>query len=233
MTDSIEGRRLHQLAEEARESGNYEKALEYTDQAALVYQKDHDLLGLSEVESSRQSTFKHLYRETGDPAFLVLEKHAALCAVEIAEKSGIPEALGIPYHNAGKYYFEAKEYQKAAEFFKKAVENLETYPEGRRSRPSVIADIKGHLFAAEYFAGDKNTLNRALQALQDLENASEDSTYSKNAWLTGAHLRIAEMVKDDNKDLSLKHLQDAERIIDQDKRQILRRKQLEKLKSSF
>ena len=81
MKDSIEGRRLHALAEEARENGDFLKALEYTDQAALAYQKDNDLLGLSEVQSSRQSTFKHLYRQTEDAVFLVLEKHSAVAAV--------------------------------------------------------------------------------------------------------------------------------------------------------
>lgn len=233
MKDSIEGRRLHALAEEARENGDFLKALEYTDQAALAYQKDNDLLGLSEVQSSRQSTFKHLYRQTEDAVFLVLEKHSAVAAVEIAEHSGIKEALGIPYHNLGKYYFEIKEYKKAAECFKNAVENLETYSSNRHSRSSVIADIKGHQYAAEYHTGDKTALDRALDALEELENAKEDSTYAKNAWLSGAHIRIAEMLAQDNPTLARKHAEKAEEIIEQDKRQILRKKQLEKLNRSL
>src|SRR5262245_38772504 len=115
MNQSTEGRRLHALAEEARESGKFLEALEYTDKASLAYQKDGDMLGLAEVQSSRQSTFKHLYRSTGDIVFLILEKHAAESAVEIAEKSTIPEAVGIPYHNLGKYYSEVKDYKHAAE----------------------------------------------------------------------------------------------------------------------
>jgi tetratricopeptide (TPR) repeat protein len=230
MKESQEGRRLHALAEEARESGDFLRALEYTDQATLVYQHDNDLLGLSEVQSSRQTTFKHLFRQTGDVIFLTLEKHAALAAVEIAEQSTITEALAIPYHNLGKYYFEAKEYQKAAEYFKKAVENLEAFP-GRHGRPSVIADIKGHQYAAQYHMGDKTALNRALAALDELTNAEEQSTYNKNVWLSGAHLRIAEMLISDDPVLTKEHLKKAVDIVVNDERLILRKRQLEELTS--
>lgn len=229
MTDSAEGRRLHALAEEARENGNFLKALEYTDQATIAYHTDGDLLGLAEVQSSRQSTLKHLYRHTEDEIYLVLEKHAALAAVEIAEKSGVKEALGIPYHNLGKYYFEVKDYANAAEAFKKAVANLTEFPSERHSRPSVISDIQGHQFTAEYHTGDKSALERAEKALEELKNAEETSTYAKTAWLSGAHLRIAEMVLEDNPDLAREHLTKAKEIIEKDERQILRREQLEKL----
>ncbi len=233
MKDSDEGRRLHALAEEARESGDFLKALEYTDQATLAYQKDDDLLGLSEAQSSRQSTFKHLYRQTEDDVYLLLEKHASLAAVEIAEQSGIKEALGIPFHNLGKYYFETKEYEKAADTFKKAVDNLTVSPSERHSRPSVIADIQGHQFAAEYHTGDKSALERAEKALEELENAEEKSRYAKNAWLSGAHLRIAEMTIQDNPELAREHAKTAREIIENDERQILRKHQLEKLEQQL
>src|ERR1044071_747579 len=102
-----EGRKIHAQVEIARESGDFLKALEYSDQAMLQYQQDKDLLGLAEVLASRQSTFKQLYRQSGDAVFLTLEKFSALAAVAVAEQSGIPEALGIPYHNLGKFYQES------------------------------------------------------------------------------------------------------------------------------
>lgn len=229
MADSKEGRRLHALAEETREKGLFLEALEYTDKATLAYQKDHDLLGLAEVQSSRQSTFKHLYRQTKDKVFLLLEKYSAQAAVEIAEESGIKEALGIPYHNLGKYYSEAGEYEKAVEAFRKAVENLTKFPSEKHSRPSVIADIKGHLHAAEYHTGDKSALGRAQEALEELEQSEEKSTYNKNVWLSGARLRIAKMLAGDNPDLARKHAKVAREIIESDERLILRKHQLEEL----
>ncbi len=229
MADSQEGRSLHALAEEAREKGDFAKSLEYTDRATLAYQKDQDYLGLAEIQSSRQSTFKHLYRQTGDKIFLLLEKHSAIAAVEIAKRSGDKAALGIPYHNLGKYYFESEEYEKAARAFKKAIENLDNFPSNRHTRASVLADIKGHQFAAEYHAGDKLALNRALKTLHELETAQEQSTYNKNVWISGAHLRIAEMLLKDNRIVAKEHAKKAQQIIKKDSRLVLRKKQLEKL----
>lgn len=226
---STQGRRLHHLAEEAREQGKFLEALELTDRATLEYAKDDDLSGLAEVQSSRQSTFKHLFRRTGKKVFLDLEKYAALSAVEIAQLSGINEALGIPYHNLGKYYFEVKDYRKAAEYFQKAIDNLKQFPSKRHSRASVIADIAGHLYAAEYKAGDKTALAGALKALEDLENAKEESSYNKNVWVSGAHLRIAHMLLKDQPEISRKHLKRAEKIIRADKRLSLRLDQLKQV----
>ena len=230
MTNSQEGRRLHLLAEQAREGGRFLAALEHTDQATLAYQKDNDVFGLAEIQSSRQSTFKHLYRSLGDPVFLVLEKHAAEAAVEIAQKSGIHDAVAIPYHNLGKYYAEVEDWKHAAKYFKAAVENLRAYPQNTHSRPSVIADIEGHQFAAEYRNGDKSGLQQALKALENLKAVEEDS-YNKAVWLSGAHLRIAEMVFKDDPNLSKTHLDEARKIIESDKRLILRKEQLEKIQS--
>lgn len=138
----------------------------------------------------------------------------------------------LAYHNLGKYYFEAREYQKAGEAFKRAVENLTQYPSTRHSRPSIIADIKGHEAAAEYHAGDKTALDRALNALTELENSEEPNSYNKNAWLSGAHLRIAEMVVQDNPKLAKEHIDKAREIIVNDERLILRKSQLEKLENN-
>ena len=233
MKTSTKGREIHALAEKARESGKYLDALEHTDKATIAYQKDGDLFGLAEIQASRQSTFKHLYRSTSDPMFLILEKHAAEAAVEIAEKSGIPEAVAIPYHNLGKYYVAVEDWEKAAKYFEMAVENLQKYPENSHSRASVIADIEGHQFAAEYKDGDKSALERALKALEDLKEADEKDSYVRNVWISGAHLRIADMVREDDPELSKKHLAEAEKIIESDERLVLRKEQLEKLKSEL
>ncbi len=229
---SKEGRRLHSLAEKSREAGKFLEALEYTDQASLAYQKDGDLLGLAEVQSSRQSTFKHLFRSTGDDVFLILEKHSAQAAVDIAEESGIVEALAIPFHNLGKYYSEVKDYAQAAWYFKKAVENLKAHPQNPHSRPAVITDIAGHLYWAQYHLGDKTALQKALAALEKLKFLDEES-YNKAVWITGAQLRIAEMTNEDDPQLAREHLEAAREIINDDDRLILRAEQLKALEADL
>ena len=76
-------------------------------------------------------------------------------------------------------------------------------------------------------------MTRALDALGELENAEESNSYFKNAWLSGAHLRIAEMVAQDNPELAKKHVEEARRIIEGDERLILRNSQLEKLEKTI
>lgn len=227
------GRIIHGQAERAREQGNFLKALEYTDQATLSYQQDRNYLGLSEIQSSRQSTFKQLYRQTNDPMYLILEKYAAISAVQIAKKSQIKEALAIPYHNLGKYYEEAGQFQQAAKYFAKAVYFMQRFPPKHHNRPAVVADIRVHQHVCEYLAGGKTALQKAEQALKDLEEADEPSTYNKNVWLSGAHLRIANMLKKDNPKKAKEHLDKAKKIINSDSRLILRKEQLKELEQEF
>jgi tetratricopeptide (TPR) repeat protein len=232
MNNSKEGRRLHSLAELAREEGRFLEALEFTDQASLAYQKDGDIFGLAEVQSSRQSTFKHLFRSTGDFVFLILEKHSAQAAVDIAERSGISEALAIPFHNLGKYYAEVRDCARAAEFFSKAIENLKANPQNTHSRPAVIADIAGHLYWAQYHCGDESALQKAIDILEELKSLDEES-YNKLVWITGAHLRIAEMTARTNPELAREHLELAREIINSDKRLVLRAEQLRNLETDL
>lgn len=232
---SKKGREIHQRVEEAREDGRFLDALKFADEATIVYVEDGDLLGLAELQSSRQSTFKQLYRQAGDKNYLILEKHSAESAVEIAEKSGIKEALAIPYHNLGKYYEEAGKHRKAAEFFKKAVQNMKDSPPKNHNRPAVIADIEGHQFAAEYLAGDKNALKRAEQALKELVQSNEEqiSKYNYNVWISGAHIRIATMLREDNPKTAKDHLQKAKEVINANPDLKLRKTQWEKLAETF
>ena len=229
------GRKLHGKAEGAREEGRFLDALEFTDKATIAYQKNRDLLGLAEVQASRQSTFKQLYRQTGDKNYLILEKNAAKAAVEIAEESGVKEALAIPYHNLGKYYEESGNHKKAAKFFRKALENMKNNPPKIHNRLGVIADIKGHLYASEYMAGDKSALEGAEQSLNELENSGEDkiSQYNFDVWLSGAYIRIAQMLRKNNHQKAKEHLYKAKDIIDINPNLKLRKEQWEKLAKGF
>lgn len=226
------GRSLHSLAEKAREEGKFLEALQFTDQASLAYQKDADMLGLAEVQSSRQNIFKHLFRSTGDETFLILEKHSAQSAVDIAQKSGVAQALAIPLFNLGKYYLEVKDYVEAIECFEKAIANLKANPQNPHSRPAVIADIGGHLCFAQHFSGDEVALSKAMKLLAELEGLDEEP-YSKAVWITGAHLRIAQMTVKKDPKLARKHLEFARKIINVDDSLVLRAEQLRVLEESL
>lgn len=221
-------------ANQAREDGDFEQALIFNDQAVLAFQAEGDLLGLAEAQSYRSLTFRHLYEKTNDKNFLLIGKGAARTGVEIAEGSGSKESLAIPYFNLAKAYDDLGELDEAIENYRKAVENITNNPPAIHNRPTIVADFKVHLATSEYRNGDKSALERAEQALKELEDAETGvDTYNKPVWLSGAHMRIAQMLKEDDPQKAKEHLEKAKEIVDSDKTLTLRKEQLEKLVSTF
>lgn len=248
-----EGRKFHGQAEQARERGEFVKALELTDQATVAYLKAGDLLGFGEVHASRSITKRHLADELENEFsqfWLVSAKNDTRTAVETAEKSGNKEALALPYFNLAKIQEVLGEFQDAVKNYQKAVENQTNNSSPFHNRAAVLKDMKIHLETCAYKAGDKFALERAEAALKELEvvpvisdeefvargkklEYNEEVSYNKNVWASGGHMRIAEMLREDNPEKAKEHLQKAKEIIDSDPRLELRRKQWGKLAKSF
>lgn len=229
---SIEGRKIHGQAAQARETGKHLEALKLYDEAILAYQKDGDILGLAEVFADRSIIYRHLFDNTNDKNFLIIGKYEMLASVEMAEKSGSKEALALPYFNLAKVQESLDELPEALENYQKAVENMVANPPEEHNRPAVVADMIIHQSTAEYKNGDKGALKRALAALLDLEGADEPK-YNKDVWLSGAHMRIAQVLKNDDLAKAEEHLQKAKEIIETNLDLKLRQTQLEKLTADF
>ena len=131
-----------------------------------------------------------------------------------------------------KVYEDLKDYSKAATFHQKAVEAMRSHPPKEHARPAVLADMEAHLAYAQYKAGDKNAYIRLKSAIADLEKAGE-TPYNKDVWLSGAHMRAAQMLREDSPDDAKIHLQRAKEIIDNNKELTLRAEQWEKLAALF
>ncbi len=241
---SEEGRRLHGLAAQAREDGDHLKALQLDDESMLAYQKDGDILGFAEVVADRSIVLRHLADETGNKNFLIIAKSEMVASVEIARGSGDKTALALPLFNLAKVQEELGELQEAVKTYTEAIQEMENNPPEMHNRPSVLADMKVHLATCEYMAGEKNALERAEQALRDLEKSNEveyneqsshtrGNSYNKDVWVSGGHMRIAVMLKEDNPQKAKEHLQKAKAIIDANPDLTIRKTQWEKLTTSF
>lgn len=230
--ESQEGRRLHGLAAQAREAGDSIKALKLTEQAMAAYQNDGDKLGFAELQSERFLSLRHLYEKTGHKGYLILAKHAAMASVELAQEAHQPEALAIPFFNLAKAQETLDELEEAVASYRQAVDYLTKSPPKQHDRPGVLADFKIHLATCEYRTGDKSALDRALQALTDLENSSEPD-YNKKVWMSGGHMRLADMLRVDDPAMAKEHLSKAKEIIDSDEALKIRRQQWEKLAAQF
>ncbi|MBI4036376.1 hypothetical protein HY386_00670 [Candidatus Daviesbacteria bacterium] len=245
-----EGRRLHGLAEQARESGDFTRALELTDQATVSYQQGGDSLGFAEVQASRFLTLRHLFEKTDDKNYLILAKHTAMASVELAQASGDKQALALPLFNLAKAQETLGELPDAVATYQKAVENIINNPPEPHKRAAIVADFKVHLETCAYKAGDKSALERAEKALVELEAVpvlsdedfeaggkklefNQEVAYNKDVWVSGGHMRIAEMLREDDPPQAKEHLQKAKEIIDANPQLKLRLAQWEKLATTF
>jgi len=230
--ESKKGREIHGQAEHEREGGNFLQSLNLLNEAIIAYAEDKDYLGMSEAQGSVFLALRHLSEKTDERQFLILAKHAAMASVEMAKASGDKTALALPYARLGTAHRELGELPQAVEMYTKAVENFEQNPPELHNRPAVLLDIKGHLYVVEYLNGDKSALEKAEQVISDLEKTDEVK-YNKDVWLSGAHMRVAEMLREDDPEKAKEHLQKAKGVIDANPDLGLRLGQWEKLASGF
>jgi len=228
-------RKLMGQANQAREEGKFLEALKLTDQATVECQKQKDKVALAEIQDIRVLIFRLLFDRDQDKNWLILAKHAAESAVEIAETSGDPQALAVPYINLAKICEEFAQYDEAVKYFQLALTEIVDHPSKSHDRKGVVADFKIHLAVAQYLAGDKSSLSRIEAAIGELQNSGEDkiSDYNYHVWLSGAHMRIAEILKEDDLEEAKQNLQKAKEIIDSDPRLTLRLAQWQKLAQQF
>lgn len=230
------GHEYHIMAEEAREEGKFIEALELTDKALVAYGKENNLHGFTEIMASRSNTFRHLARVENNSHYLTLATYELRAALEIAESAGQKEDLAMLFIGLGRTLDLQQKLPEAVEAFSKAVQYMTSNPPKEHDRPGVLADFKVTLAAAEYRAGDKSAQERLDQAIAELENSGEDkiSDYNYKVWLSGAHMKGAEMLKDDDLELAKSHLAKAKDIIDSDPEKLaLRLQQFQELAKKF
>jgi tetratricopeptide (TPR) repeat protein len=232
MVDESKARKLHAQALKLREQKNIVEAQKIDQEALDAYASENDILGFSELLSMHAKSYLHQYHFSQFKPYLLLAKHIAQAGVDIAEEFGDESSKALPYFNLGEVSADAGDLDLAIDSYKKAVAILENTP-GRHNRKSVLANFKAHLTTTEYKNGDKSALERAEQALSDLEAATDASDYEKHVWLSGAHMRIADILRVDGPEKAKKHLAKAKEIIDSDPELVIRKEQWEKLASIF
>lgn len=227
------GRQLHANSLKLREQKKFLESLQLDEEALSQYAKDKDGLGFSELLSMHAKTYIHEFDFTGFKPYLLLAKHVAMAAVDIAEDSGEKSETILPYFNLGEVAYSAGDLELAIKSYKRAVDGMHLYPSERHNRKSVLANFEIHLATSEYENGDKVALAKAEKALKDLEDSSDASDYELAVWLSGGHMRIAKMLKKDNLEKAKEHLAEAKKIVDSNPDLKIRKEQWEKLNIDF
>lgn len=227
------GRQLHAVAAKEREEGNPLASLTANDQALLAYDEANDDLGFAEAIACRALTLKNYATERNSRRFLIFVKGELTAAVQIARESGNAEAMGLPLYHLAQAYEDLGEFSEAISLYKKAIISIKTAGSSENNVPSFLATMEIHLTTCEYKNGDKTAISRAEAALQLLEKADEPRAFTKHVWVSGGHMRIAEILRKDNPEIAQRHLAVAEKIITSDPQLIIRNRQLELLKKQF
>jgi len=202
----------HQQAEQSREYQDYQVALELAVDSEFSYDEAGDIIGLSEVQATKALTYRQLFKSSKTGYFLVLAKHAALAAVEIANNSGIKEALAIPVFNLAKVYEEIGELDQAIKLYEEALKHIADNPPVHQDREAVKLDFKAHLLIARLSNGERGIEAEIVETLNKIEADNKESKYNKNVWVSGGYLKMAEILKE------FKYLDIARKIIESDER---------------
>lgn len=220
---------LHAKAAKARETENFSESLTFNDDALFAYDEDNDSLGFSEGIACRSITLRVYAGLHNSKRLLTLAKYEMMASVDLARQSGIAEALPIPLYNLAQIQEDLGEYDNALMNYREAIEGMEKYPPETHNRPSVLANMNIHLATCEYKAGDKTALEKAEQAVYELEKAEEPNQYNKDVWISGGYMRMAEAIKKDNPTKAMEYLTKSKVIIDSNPDLKLRKKQWESL----
>lgn len=215
---------LHKKSEIAREQDKLLYALKLIEEALALYQEDKNYTGFTKALQSRVLIYKHLFLLSGDKKFVTLAQKDAEGSLEIALKNNLTNIICSCYFRIGEIATILENYSKAIYNYQKS---LDLY-EGTKTEKG---DYRYHLGEVLYKNGQeeegKEILLEGLNEIQ--ENKSEVDSFLANVWESGCYMRLAEVLWNDEPQESKRYLKLAEKIIKDDKRLIIRKRQLNQL----
>jgi tetratricopeptide (TPR) repeat protein len=222
----MNGHQIHVKAEVARENDELVKALTLVEEALVAYQKEEDYEGFSQALQSRVLTCKHLFLLTKDNVFAILAKKDAEASLEITLEHKIVNRIGSCYFRLGEVAMLFKNYKLASDYYQKALDNYS----GTKAEKG---DYRYHLGEALYRKGQREEGKKVLlEGLREIkDNAGEVDPFLTHVWESGCLMRLAQFLK--GSDESKKYLGEAEKIINNDPKLVIRKRQLEELKKSL
>lgn len=176
----------------------------------------------------RVLTLKHLALLKEDTSLKILAQKDAETMLEISQKFDLKDKYHTPHFRLGEISMLMANYKKATEYYKKA---LGTY-EGPLSEKG---DYRYHLGEAFYEMGAKDKGKKTiLEGLEEIKKGSSDvDPFLIHVWESGAHMRLADLLRKDNPKLAKEHFKKARKIAKSDEKLVIRRRQIRELAKSF
>ena len=181
------------------------------------------------VLSGRLISWQHLFNHEEDKIYAILARKEAESMLTIAQEYGIHDRDYLIHFLFGKSCIFLKDFNCAEIEFKKAVE---VFPHDNAEKGDLIA----HLGEAIYRNGRKEEGERViLEGVQQIQAHHNDyDSFRINVWISGAYLRLAKILINDNRIEQAKiYLHKGEVIVLNDTRLVIRKQQLEILKKKI
>jgi tetratricopeptide (TPR) repeat protein len=212
---------FHQKAAELREANRLPEALSLINKVIEGYIKNNNYSALAEAYKDQALIYKHLYLQSNKNSYLKNAKKSAEAIISSASKHNLTNSLPLGHFTLGEILVLLKEYKQAVDHYNIALNNFNGPLDEK-------GNYRNHLAQALYLAGQKNMAEAQFkQSLEELKAGREGvSTFLYNVWLSGAYLRQAKLLDSSDKNKSNKYLKKAKKIIESDKRLILRKIQV-------
>lgn len=207
-------------ADRLRENGQSLEALNLYNQALVGFQEARNYPGVMGVLQGRFITWQHLYNKEEALLYARLAQAEADALDRLANDYALHDRDYIIHFFKGKAHLMLKNYPQAVQEFSQA---LRLYPTDSPQKGDWIA----HLGEALYRSGQQEEgIAQLLQGIDQIQkHATTIESFQLNVWLSGAYLRLANLTQDPA------YLAKAEQIISSDPRLVIRKAQLEKLKT--
>ncbi len=173
-------------------AGETLEALNLYNQALVSYQKEHNYKGILGVLTGRLISWQHLFNQEEDKVYAILARNEAETILRIAKEYNIHDRDYLIHFLFGKSCIFLKDFKCAQDEFAKAIE---LYPSDNGEK----GDWMAHLGEAIYRSGDKEKGKAViLQGVEQMKNhADENDSFTMNVWLSGAYLRLAKILIND------------------------------------
>jgi len=218
---------FHRLSNEYREQDRLFLAKIFGHIAIIFYKINQEFIGLSDVYQSLVLVYKHKFLLSQNNTYIKLAQNYAQKSLNLSQSKKLNN-LHTCYFRLGEIEMLKNNFSSAINYFQKA---LKFYPKNNSEKGS----YQYHLGEAQYRHGDKKVgLNNLLNGLEIIqENKSKTDSFLINVWQSGCLMRLAELLRKDNPSQSQKYLSQADKIISNDSRLIIRKRQLTDLKNKF
>lgn len=228
MSPELSAREIHVKAERAREDDHLDEALNLFTKAIVDYQKEGNWEGAADALMGRALTHKHFFWRDNNLEARDHAKQDAEMALNIAKHHNLTSLYPRVYFLLGEVVMLCDDYKVATT----------NYMNGLASFGGSLCERgnwTSHVGQALYKSGEKEEGKAAFKEGLKLikENRDGVDPFLANVWESGAHMRMAECLRNDEPDIAREHLELCRQIINSDPRLVIRKRQLEELQRLF